>query len=275
MDSDFRAFWQEAGREIKEGYYKEDKEIEKIYKELLEDVNEKRGKELLEENRFFNLATGIILKNELLIRLFLSLEKEEKNIVINEVVKLERNINKLIANKLKDFMPEMLFMPNEYEEQIKEINFTMYAFEFAKKEIERIFMEKGLSKQDWYFFKNMANVFEKREMIIKTYEKYQNATAKDFFIINNLAVNYNLNSVASVNVNYAELCRYILAYSMAIQEQTEQDKEMIEICDGFFAVIKIKTRLNIKKEIMLEVQRKNGVSEGKINLFTFFVNKIL
>ena len=127
----------------------------------------KRGKELLEENRFFNLATGIILKNELLIRLFLSLEKEEKNIVINEVVKLERNINKLIANKLKDFMPEMLFMPNEYEEQIKEINFTMYAFEFAKKEIERIFMEKGLSKQDWYFFKNMANVFEKREMIIK------------------------------------------------------------------------------------------------------------
>ncbi len=275
MDSDFRAFWQEAGREIKESYYKEDKEIEKIYKELLEDVNEKRGKELLEENRFFNLATGIILKNELLIRLFLSLEKEEKNIVINEVVKLERNINKLIANKLKDFMPEMLFMPNEYEEQIKEINFTMYAFEFAKKEIERIFMEKGLSKQDWYFFKNMANVFEKREMIIKTYEKYQNATAKDFFIINNLAVNYNLNSVASVNVNYAELCRYILAYSMAIQEQTEQDKEMIEICDGFFAVIKIKTRLNIKKEIMLEVQRKNGVSEGKINLFTFFVNKIL
>lgn len=84
-----------------------------------------------------------------------------------------------------------------------------------------------------------------------------------------------MNSVASVNVNYAELCRYILAYSMAIQEQTEQDKEMIEICDGFFAVIKIKTRLNIKKEIMLEVQRKNGVSEGKINLFTFFVNKIL
>ena len=127
-------------------------------------------------------------------------------------------------------MPEMLFMPNEYEEQIKEINFTMYAFEFAKKEIERIFMEKGLSKQDWYFFKNMANVFEKREMIIKTYEKYQNATAKDFFIINNLAVNYNLNSVASVNVNYAELCRYILAYSMAIQEQTER-RHIDEISD--------------------------------------------
>ena len=84
----------------------------------------------------------------------------------------------------------MLFEPNEYEEQIRELTFTMYAFKFAKKELERIFAEKGLSKQDWYFFKNMANIFEERDMLEKTYEQYKNADTKDFLAINNLAVNY-------------------------------------------------------------------------------------
>lgn len=275
MDSDFRAFWQEAGRQIKEIYYKKDAKVEKIYKELLDDVNVKRGRELLEENNFFNLATGIILENELQIRRFLALEKEEKNIVISEVVKLERNINNLIASEFKDFTPEMLFEPNEYEEQIRELTFTMYAFKFAKKELERIFAEKGLSKQDWYFFKNMANIFEERDMLEKTYEQYKNADTKDFLAINNLAVNYNLNSVATLNVNCTELCKYILAYSMAIKEKTEEEKALEEACDEFFAIIKIKTRVNIKKKIMLEAQRKHGVSEARINLFTFFINKIL
>ena len=237
MDSDFRAFWQEAGRQIKEIYYKKDTKVEKIYKELLDDVNVKRGRELLEENNFFNLATGIILENELQIRRFLALKKEEKNIVINEVVKLERNINNLIASEFKDFTPEMLFEPNEYEEQIRELTFTMYAFKFAKKELERI--------------------FEERDMLEKTYEQYKNADTKDFLAINNLAVNYNLNSVATLNVNCTELCKYILAYSMAIKEKTEEEKALEEACDEFFAIIKIKTRVNIKKKKAWRERSKN------------------
>lgn len=101
------------------------------------------------------------------------------------------------------------------------------------------------------------------------------ADTKDFLAINNLAVNYNLNSVATLNVNCTELCKYILAYSMAIKEKTEEEKALEEACDEFFAIIKIKTRVNIKKKIMLEAQRKHGVSEARINLFTFFINKIL
>ncbi len=121
----------------------------------------------------------------------------------------------------------------------------------------------------------MVNVFEEKDALIKTYEQSKNATTQDFLAINNLAVKYNLNSVAMLNINFTELCRYILAYSMAIKEKTEEEKELEKACDDFFAIIKIKTRVNIKEEIMLEAQRKNGVSEGRINLFTFFVNKIL
>ena len=60
-----------------------------------------------------------------------------------------------------------------------------------------------------------------------------------------------------------------------IKEKTEEEKALEEACDEFFAIIKIKTRVNIKKKIMLEAQRKHGVSEARINLFTFFINKIL
>lgn len=275
MDSEYREFWQEATKYVKNMRYKEDKEIERAFNEFFECGDTKYGKKLLKENKYFNISTGIILENKLQIMQFLRLEKDEKNIVINEVVKIERMINKIILERFENFMPEMLYDPEKYEYELKDLINIMCAFKFSKKTIEMMLVEKGLSKQDWYFFYNMTNIVVKDPTLVTIYRKYREEDPEDFFVINDLAVSYNLNTVATVNVNSIQLCKYIMAYAMAIEEKNAQDQELIKMCNEYFIESNRKTRVNFDKEIMLSAQRKHGVSEARINLFTFFINKIL
>jgi hypothetical protein len=273
MDGDFRAFWQSAGRFVEGKLYPKDENI--LYKELLEGADERRGEELLKENFYYNIATGLILSNELQIQNFLNLtSKDEKNIVINEAVKLVRCIIKNIEKDFGNFTPQMLFSPSDNELKIREIVFIMSTFRFSHIKFEELLLSKGLQKPEWYFFKSLVRTYSE-EYMEKAYEEYNNANIDTILELNSLAINYSLNSIATANPNLTQLGKYVIVFELALMDLSKEEKALEQICQELIALTGSKRKMNINKEVVLEAQKRKGVEEKRLRLFTFFVEEIL
>lgn len=273
MDDDFRAFWQSAGRFVEGKIYP--KYENALYKELLEGVDEQRGEEFLKENLYYNIATGLILGNDVQIQNFLNLtSKSERNIVINEAVKLVRGIIKNIEKDFADFTPQMLFSPSDNDLKIREIVFIMSTFRFSHIKLEELLVSRGLQKTDWYFFKNLVRAYSENATE-KAYEEYSNANINTILELNSLAINYSLNSIATANPNLTQLGKYVIVFEIALLDLTKEEKELEQILRELIALTRSRHKMNLNKKVILEAQKRKGVEEKRLRLFTFFVEELL
>lgn len=273
MDDDFRAFWQSAGRFVEGKIYP--KYENALYKELLEGADEQRGEEFLKENLYYNIATGLILGNDVQIQNFLNLtSKSERNIVINEAVKLVRGIIKNIEKDFADFTPQMLFSPSDNDLKIREIVFIMSTFRFSHIKLEELLVSRGLQKTDWYFFKNLVRAYSENATE-KAYEEYSNANINTILELNSLAINYSLNSIATANPNLTQLGKYVIVFEIALLDLTKEEKELEQILRELIALTRSRHKMNLNKEVILEAQKRKGVEEKRLRLFTFFVEELL
>ena len=86
-----------------------------------------------------------------------------------------------------------------------------------------------------------------------------------YTIISNIALNYSLQSASSVNANLLELCKY----KLAIQEKTEEEKAALKDIELLYKLMDVPFKAYLDKDLMIEAQRKKGISEWMINLFVF------
>lgn len=200
--------------------------------------------------------------------------KAEKNIVINEAVKLVRGIIKNIEKEFSDFTPQMLFSPSDNDLKIREIVFIMATFRFSHIKLEELLANRGLQKTDWYFFKTLVRAYSENATE-KAYEEYSNANINTILELNSLAVNYSLNSIATANPNLTQLGKYIIVFEVALLDLTKEEKELEQIFQNLIALTGSKHKMNLNKEVVLEAQKRKGVEEKRLRLFTFFVEEIL
>lgn len=267
LDEHISDFWRERARIILAKYINNDGAKE-LYIELFEG-DKGNGKELLRENYYFNMATGIIMNSDIQIRFFYEMNKEEKNIVINQVVSFARRINTLLAKDLERISPEVFYHPREHETELEEIFTYLKMFRFTHKTLEEVMLQKGMSKKEWSYVKNLLRTVYEEEHMQRIEEQYLASEHDYYTIINNIALKYSLQSASSVNANLLELCKYELAFKLAIQEKTEEEKAVMKDMESIYRLLDIPFKTNLDKDLMIEAQRKKGVSDWMINLFVF------
>lgn len=265
MDPLFRDYWQNTGKIIKDYTYGEVDEF--LYKELLEGMSD-AGKKLVDENYYFNIASGILMNFSMHIRLFYELPKEGRNIVINEAVNLASKISKKIEADLKGVSANIFDKPEENEPILQEIYSYVRMFKFSQRVIEEILLKKGVHKEDWIFFFNLLRINLEVKYMDEIYQKYEHADLEFVNYTNSIAINYSLNSAKKLNPNMLELCTYALAYKMSV-EKTEEEAELSSKYNELMKALRIKSRVNLDKNLMLDAQRKKGVAEKQIKLFCF------
>ena len=267
LDEHISDFWRERARIILAKYINNDGAKE-LYIELFEG-DKGNGKELLRENYYFNMATGIIMNSDIQIRFFYEMNKEEKNIVINQAVSFARRINTLLVKDLERISPEVFYHPREHETELEEIFTYLKMFRFTHKTLEEVMLQKGMSKKEWSYVKNLLRTVYEEEHMQRIEEQYLASEHDYYTIINNIALKYSLQSASSVNANLLELCKYELAYKLAIQEKTEEEKAALKDIELLYKLMDVPFKAYLDKDLMIEAQRKKGISEWMINLFVF------
>lgn len=268
LDEHISDFWRERARIILEKYLDYNGGATEIYNELFEG-DKGYGKELLRENYYFNIATGIIMHSAIQIRFFYEMNKEEKNIVINQAVSFARRINTLLSKDLERISPEVFYHPREHETELEEIFTYLKMFRFTHKTLEEVMLKKGISKKEWIYVKNLLRTVYEEEHMQRIEEQCLHHVNNYYTTISNIALNYSLQSASSVNANLLELCIYELAFKLAIQEKTEEEKAVLKDIEYIYKLIDVPFKANLDKDLMIEAQRKKGVSEWMINLFVF------
>ena len=109
----------------------------------------------------------------------------------------------------------------------------------------------------------------------KAYEEYNNANIDTILELNSLAINYSLNSIATANPNLTQLGKYVIVFELALMDLSKEEKALEQICQELIALTGSKRKMNINKEVVLEAQKRKGVEEKRLRLFTFFVEEIL
>ena len=126
-----------------------------------------------------------------------------------------------------------------------------------------------MSKKEWSYVKNLLRTVYEEEHMQRIEEQYLASEHDYYTIINNIALKYSLQSASSVNANLLELCKYELAFKLAIQEKTEEEKAVMKDMESIYRLLDIPFKTNLDKDLMIEAQRKKGVSDWMINLFVF------
>lgn len=268
LDEHISDFWRERARIILEKYFEYNEGAEMLYNELFEGDKE-HGKELLRENYYFNISTGVLMNSDIQIRFFYEMNKEEKNIVINQVVSFARRINTLLSKDLERISPEVFYHPREHETELEEIFTYLKMFRFTHRTLEEVMLKKGMSKKEWIYVKNLLRTVYEEEYMQRIEEQCLHHVNNYYTTISNIALNYSLQSASSVNANLLELCRYELAFKLASQEKTEEEKAALKDIEFIYKLIDVPFKANLDKNLMIEAQRKKGVSEWMINLFVF------
>ena len=261
-------FWRERARVILEKYFDYIEGAEVLYNELFEG-DKGHGKELLKENYYFNIATGVLMNSDIQIRFFYEMNKEEKNIVINQAVSFARRINTLLVKDLERISPEVFYHPREHETELEEIFTYLKMFRFTHRTLEEVMLKKGMSKKEWIYVKNLLRTVYEEEHMQRIEEQCLHHVNNYYTIISNIALNYSLQSASSVNANLLELCKYELAYKLAIQEKTEEEKAALKDIELLYKLMDVPFKAYLDKDLMIEAQRKKGISEWMINLFVF------
>lgn len=275
LDEHISDFWRERARVILEKYFDYIEGAEVLYNELFEG-DKGHGKELLKENYYFNIATGVLMNSDIQIRFFYEMNKEEKNIVINQAVSFARRINTLLVKDLERISPEVFYHPREHETELEEIFTYLKMFRFTHRTLEEVMLKKGMSKKEWIYVKNLLRTVYEEEHMQRIEEHMQRIEEQClhhvnnyYTIISNIALNYSLQSASSVNANLLELCKYELAYKLAIQEKTEEEKAALKDIELLYKLMDVPFKAYLDKDLMIEAQRKKGISEWMINLFVF------
>lgn len=271
MKPSFRDYWQNTGKIIKDYTYKEVDDF--LYNELLEGMSD-GGKKLVDENYYFNIASGILMNFSIHIRLFYDLKKEERNIVINEAVNLAYKISQKIEADLKGVGAEIFDEPRENEAVLQEIYSYVRMFKFSQRVIEELLLKNGVHKEDWIFFLNLLRINLEGKYMDEVYQKYEHADFAFVNYTNSIAKDYSLNSAKSINPNMLELCTYVLAYKMSLGV-TEEEIALSSEYNKLMKALGIKSRVNIEKNFMIESQRKKGVAEKHIKLFCFLCEETI
>lgn len=268
LDEHISDFWRERARVILEKYFDYIEGAEVLYNELFEG-DKGHGKELLKENYYFNIATGVLMNSDIQIRFFYEMNKEEKNIVINQAVSFARRINTLLVKDLERISPEVFYHPREHETELEEIFTYLKMFRFTHRTLEEVMLKKGMSKKEWIYVKNLLRTVYEEEHMQRIEEQCLHHVNNYYTIISNIALNYSLQSASSVNANLLELCKYELAYKLAIQEKTEEEKAALKDIELLYKLMDVPFKAYLDKDLMIEAQRKKGISEWMINLFVF------
>ena len=275
LDEHISDFWRERARVILEKYFDYIEGAEVLYNELFEG-DKGHGKELLKENYYFNIATGVLMNSDIQIRFFYEMNKEEKNIVINQAVSFARRINTLLVKDLERISPEVFYHPREHETELEEIFTYLKMFRFTHRTLEEVMLKKGMSKKEWIYVKNLLRTVYEEEHMQRIEEHMQRIEEQClhhvnnyYTIISNIALNYSLQSASSVNANLLELCKYELAYKLAIQEKTEEEKAALKDIELLYKLMDVPFKAYLDKDLMIEAQRKKGISEWMINPFVF------
>ena len=268
LDEHISDFWRERARVILEKYFDYIEGAEMLYNELFEGDKE-HGKELLRENYYFNISTGVLMNSDIQIRFFYEMNKEEKNIVINQAVSFARRINTLLVKDLERISPEVFYHPREHETELEEIFTYLKMFRFTHRTLEEVMLKKGMSKKEWIYVKNLLRTVYEEEHMQRIEEQCLHHVNNYYTIISNIALNYSLQSASSVNANLLELCKYELAYKLAIQEKTEEEKAALKDIELLYKLMDVPFKAYLDKDLMIEAQRKKGISEWMINLFVF------
>ena len=262
LDEHISDFWRERARVILEKYFDYIEGAEVLYNELFEG-DKGHGKELLKENYYFNIATGVLMNSDI------QMNKEEKNIVINQAVSFARRINTLLVKDLERISPEVFYHPREHETELEEIFTYLKMFRFTHRTLEEVMLKKGMSKKEWIYVKNLLRTVYEEEHMQRIEEQCLHHVNNYYTIISNIALNYSLQSASSVNANLLELCKYELAYKLAIQEKTEEEKAALKDIELLYKLMDVPFKAYLDKDLMIEAQRKKGISEWMINLFVF------
>lgn len=232
-----------------------------LYNELFEG-DKGHGKELLKENYYFNIATGVLMNSDIQIRFFYEMNKEEKNIVINQAVSFARRINTLLVKDLERISPEVFYHPREHETELEEIFTYLKMFRFTHRTLEEVMLKKGMSKKEWIYVKNLLRTVYEEEHMQRIEEQCLHHVNNYYTIISNIALNYSLQSASSVNANLLELCKYELAYKLAIQEKTEEEKAALKDIELLYKLMDVPFKAYLDKDLMIEAQRKKGYQNG-------------
>ena len=90
-----------------------------------------------------------------------------------------------------------------------------------------------------------------------------------------MAINYSLNSIATANPNLTQLGKYVIVFEIALLDLTKEEKELEQILRELIALTRSRHKMNLNKEVILEAQKRKGVEEKRLRLFTFFVEELL
>ena len=267
LDDNISDFWRAKGRIVLEKYYPNSEETEALCKELF-DGDKGLGKELVKENLYFNLATGIIMNSSIPIRFFYEMSREEKNIVINQAVSLARRINALLVKDLENISPDIFYHPREHETELEEIFAYLKMFRFTHKTLEEIILKNGMSKKEWIYVKNLLTTVYDEEYMLRIEKQCLMSDYNYYRMLKHFALNYSLQSATSVNSDLLELSKFELAYKLASKEMDEEENEILEDIKSIYNILD-KPFDEFNKDKIIEAQRKKGVAEWMITLFEF------
>lgn len=114
------------------------------------------AKSLVAENYYFNIAQGIIMNDANQIAIYFTVNKEERNIIINETVIMARKIKRILLEKVAEFDINLVYeMPQRYEHVLDNINVLLQFFRFTSPILGKEMEEKGVNKADWKFIENL------------------------------------------------------------------------------------------------------------------------
>lgn len=111
---------------------------------------------LVSENYYFNIAQAIIFHDENMLAVYFSLNKEERNIVINESVIMARKIESILLKELESFDIESVYEnPKESIRILNDIGGFFQIFYFTRQIMIKEMEKRKVNKADWKFLESI------------------------------------------------------------------------------------------------------------------------